>query len=46
MADATRPVKPAHTVHHVMRSDALRLVDEQHARGFGGGLAHFAENSR
>jgi len=29
-----------------VRGDALRLVDEQHARGFGGGLAHFAEYSR
>ena len=46
MADATRAVESTHAVHDVVRGDALRLVDEQHARGFSGRLTHFAEYSR
>ena len=46
VADATRAIESTHAVHDVVRGDALRLVDEQHARGFSGWLAHFAEYSR
>ncbi len=46
MADAAGAVEPPHAIHDVVGGDPLRLVDEQHARGFGAGLAHRAENSR